>query len=121
MPVEKSLRAYRETRTNCAQSVLCGFQDILNVPDSEIEAARTQGHGRAEGGRCGALHAALKLSRDEEAQERIRNAFQEKAGSELCREIRRSRQLRCDACVELAATLVQNEVEGVLVPEPSGQ
>jgi hypothetical protein len=109
MPVEKSLHAYRKTQSNCAQSVLCGFQDSLNIPDAEIEAARRFGGGRAEGGRCGALHAALQLTRSTETRERLQRTFKEKAGSEYCREIRTQKQLTCDACVELAASILVND------------
>ncbi len=111
MPVEKSLHAYRKTQSNCAQSVLCGFQDRLDIPEAEIEAARGLGHGRAPEGRCGALHVALQLSGNAETQEQLRSAFNEKAGSQYCREIRARRQLTCDACIELAASILVNDAK----------
>ena len=68
------------------------------------------GHGgRAEGGVCGALHAALRLSGKKETKEFLRREFVEKAGSEHCREIRRLKKLNCDRCVELAAKVLTEQ------------
>jgi hypothetical protein len=107
MPTEKSLSAYRLEKQNCAQSIYTGFRELLNVPREVIESARRLGGGKAEEGRCGALHAALDLSRREETRDVLRTGFEERAGSQQCREIKARKLLSCDQCVELAATLLE--------------
>jgi hypothetical protein len=109
VPTEKSLSAYRDEKKNCAQSILSGFREECGVPYAEIEAARAVGGGRAEGGVCGALHAALRLSGKDETKEFLRRQFIEKAGSEKCREIRRLKKLSCAQCVELAASVLTEQ------------
>ena len=111
MPVERALIAFRTRKKNCAQSVLFGFQELLAIPDADIEAARKLGHGRAEEGRCGALHAALQLSQNSMTKEQLKQVFKNTAGSEHCREIRAGRQSTCDACVELAAAILLKSIE----------
>lgn len=106
MPVRKSLLAYRVEKLNCAQSILAGFRQCRGVTDAEISAARGLGGGRAEDGRCGALHAALSLARRSETRASLRRAFSEQAGSEQCRQIRALKKLRCEDCVRLAAGLL---------------
>lgn len=107
MPAKKSLSAYRFGKQNCAQSVYTGFSQLLDVSPAAIEAARTLGGGRAEEGRCGALYAALDLSRQEETRDVLISRFEEQAGSQQCREIKAKKLMRCDQCVELAATLLE--------------
>ena len=106
MPKQKSLSAYRNGGQNCAQSLYTGFQELLQVPHDVITAARKQGGGKAEGGLCGALHAALDLADHAETKKELQTSFEELAGSQQCREIRDKKQLRCDQCVELAATVL---------------
>lgn len=112
MPILKSLSAYRNGKKNCAQSILAGFSDICAVPDAEIDAARAAGGGRAEGGLCGALHAALKLAGKNETKETLQRQFVANAGSEHCREIRRLKKLSCEGCVELAAKVLALQEHG---------
>ncbi len=107
MPTHKALSAYRSGKQNCAQSVYSGFQEQLQLPGEIIESARKLGGGKAEEGRCGALHAALDLSRQSETRELLRSRFEEQAGSQQCREIRARKLMSCDNCVELAATLLE--------------
>ncbi len=109
MPILKSLSAFRKEKKNCAQSILAGFSDICAVPDSEIDAARAVGGGRAEGGLCGALHAALKLAGKNETKETLQQRFVANAGSERCREIRQLKKLSCEGCVELAAKVLAQQ------------
>jgi len=106
MPKEKSLHAYRKGGQNCAQSVYTGFQKLLDVPQTVIDAALKQGGGKAEGGLCGALHAALALSQHAETRKELQTQFEKLAGSQQCREIRKKKQMSCDQCVELAATIL---------------
>jgi hypothetical protein len=110
VPITKALSAYRDERKNCAQSILVGFREECSVPEAEIDAARTAGGGWAEGGRCGALHAALQLAGENETKETLQRQFVEKAGSERCRDIRQLKKMSCEECVELAAkVLVEQE------------
>lgn len=102
MPVKRALEAYTEERLNCAQSVYRGFQS----PEEKIVAAQNLGGGKAEGGRCGALAAALDLAGGE-AADKLLEAFTAKAGAERCREIRARKEVSCAQCVELAAKLLQ--------------
>lgn len=109
-PVERALRAYTQERLNCAQSVLRGFQHDRALPEEQIVQAKPLGGGRAEQGRCGALHIALTLAQSDEVRQTLAAAFAEQAGSQQCREIRTAKRLACVQCVELAATLlVQHE------------
>ena len=106
MPKNKTMSIYRSGKQNCAQSLYSGFQDLLQVSGDTIDSARKLGGGRAEGGRCGALHAALDLARHEDTKERLRSRFEELAGSQSCREIKSGKLLSCVQCVELAATVL---------------
>ena len=82
------------------------------------EFARADGgqKGRAEGGCCGALHAACELVEDDAARRSLRAAFIAKAGSEKCRDIRKSGMLSCGQCVELAATLLASRPRAGALP-----
>jgi hypothetical protein len=106
MPTNKSVSTYRSGKQNCAQSLYIGFQDLLQVSGETIESARKLGGGKAEEGCCGALHAALDLSRNEETKDLLRSRFEELAGSQSCREIKSRKLLSCVQCVELAATVL---------------
>ncbi len=84
---------------NCAQSVAagCGHEEL-------VPGLAAMGHGRAPGGRCGALHAALAAA-PEACRDEIRRAFAAEAGSELCKELK-AKGYPCASCVELAASLL---------------
>ena len=111
MPVDRSVHAFKKERLNCAQSILKGFQEQKGVTEHTIAQAKGLGCGRAQNGRCGALHAALTLAGDEEIAKTLSQAFVDKAGSEACRDIRKQRVMPCDKCVELAATLLADTVQ----------
>jgi hypothetical protein len=111
MPVERAVTAYQRERLNCAQSVLRAFQGQRDLPDEAIEAARSFGHGKAEAGVCGALHAALILTESPSARTCLTERFVSQAGSDKCREIRRAARLPCVECVRLAAGLVVDHGE----------
>ncbi len=113
MPIQQAVEAYTIERLNCAQSVLRAFQRQTNITEEMVQAAKDFGHGKAEGGRCGALHAALELAGDETVRGRIREAFLAKAQAESCREIRKAKSIRCVQCVELAAALLAEHRRGV--------
>lgn len=106
MPIDRALSAYKEKRLNCAQSVLYAFQPRRAIAEAEIVRARSLGGGRADNGRCGALHAALHLAEDTVSRERLRTVFVESAGSEKCREIKRAGRVPCVECVRIATSLL---------------
>jgi hypothetical protein len=106
MPVTRAIKAYKEERLNCAQSVLRAFQQHRLIREDEIDEARRYGGGRAENGMCGALYAALSLTDDPFARDRVRSAFVETAGAETCRDIRRAARTPCVECVRIAASLL---------------
>ncbi|MEA5115151.1 MAG: C-GCAxxG-C-C family (seleno)protein [Geobacteraceae bacterium] len=107
MSVKAAIHAYTREKLNCAQSVLKAFRNRKDITESEIDAARALGGGRAAGGVCGALHAALLLHDGEEKKRSMRENFAARAGSEQCREIRAKKILTCVQCVELAAELIE--------------
>ena len=84
---------------NCAQSVAagCGREDL-------VESLKACGGGKAPEGCCGALYAALLLS-PEERHPALKEAFRNKVGSAVCKEIRAAGKTPCAKCVEIAADL----------------
>ena len=102
----KALEAFKKLRLNCAQSVLHAFQNEMKIDEQRIAAFKSKGGGRAEGGLCGALHAALELAETQGAKGHIGAKFIERAGSDKCREIKSAGSLSCEACVGLAARLL---------------
>ena len=106
MPVNLAIRAYKEERLNCAQSVLRAFQTKYNISEEEIFLAKNLGGGRAEAGLCGALYAALRLIDDPPIRHSLQKAFIKSAGSDKCREIRLAKRIPCENCVYLAASLL---------------
>ena len=86
---------------NCAQSVAmgCGRMDL----EEELAAC---GGGRAPGGRCGALHAALRITPADKHQAII-DGFVAKNGSELCKELKTVCKTPCTQCVEVGAALAE--------------
>jgi hypothetical protein len=102
MPVERALRAYKKEGLNCAQSILRAFQQKLDISEKVIIEAEKVGGGEADGGMCGALYAALRLTETAGTRDRLENAFVARAGSRKCGEIKVS----CVECVRLAASLL---------------
>jgi hypothetical protein len=103
---EKALAWFHgEDNFNCAQAVLKAFQEECGVPDAEISEQVKSGGGRADGGVCGALFAAMLLAAPEQAAT-IEACFVNETGSSRCREIRATGKLDCRACVALAARLL---------------
>jgi len=109
MSIETAVHSYTRERLNCAQSILKAFGHRKDMTGNEIEVARAFGGGRAAGGVCGALHAALLLVDGPDRKLALRAAFAERAGAEQCREIRNRKIITCGQCVELAAELLERE------------
>jgi len=108
MPIATATAAHARGH-NCCQAVLRAFQERCRIGDDRIAAARLAGAGRAPGGRCGALHAALDLLGPEH-HAAIETAFVSRTGAVACREIRKLRRASCSECVEEAARLVAQRV-----------
>ncbi len=85
---------------NCAQAVAEAFErnDLL-------EPLKACGGGRANGGLCGALHAALLLV-PEDKRDTVKEQFRNAAGEILCRPIRQEGKTPCAECVRIAADIV---------------
>ena len=87
---------------NCAQAVAAGAGN-----DELAQAMSVCGGGKATLGRCGALHAALMLTPENNHSALIAE-FVQHAGAETCREIKAAEQpFPCAECVRLAAELVE--------------
>lgn len=86
---------------NCAQAVAAGSgrEDLV----TELSVC---GGGRAPGGLCGALHAALLLVKPEN-KEILKEAFSAAAGALTCQEIKGTTKYPCAECVRTAAELVE--------------
>ena len=104
MNTEKAVEIFRRTPKthNCAQAVAewAGRQELV----SELAP---MGGGRAPDNMCGALYAALAITPAERHAD-IRREFTAGASSERCREIK-CNGVSCDACVALAAALLNNK------------
>lgn len=85
---------------NCAQAVIEGAGHPDRVP--EMAAC---GGGRAPGGTCGALYAAMQCVPEDRRAE-LQDAFRETMPSTLCRELK-ANGVPCVKCVSCAAELVE--------------
>ncbi len=90
---------------NCAQAILKGFQNELQISEDEIEEYRSWGGGRVEGGVCGALFAAERLLRLANKPS-IHDEFLAETKDVRCLEIKKGK-LPCLDCVRLADELVE--------------
>jgi hypothetical protein len=88
---------------NCAQAVVKAFGR-----DDIVAPLKSCGGGRAEGGLCGALHAALLLL-PENKREAMKEQFRDRVGSIFCRTIRQEGKTPCAECVRIAADLVAEQ------------
>ena len=89
---------------NCAQAVMDGCG---GTPEQVAEMAACGG-GRAPGGLCGALHAALTLCPDH--AEEIKAEFARRAGALTCRDLKTVAHTPCPICVETAAQIVESHL-----------
>lgn len=109
MSIEVAVHSYTKERLNCAQSILKAYGHRKDMTRNEIDVAQALGGGKAAGGVCGALHAALLLLDGPENKQSMRDAFSARAGSEQCKEIRSRKIITCRQCVELAAELLESD------------
>ncbi|MBM4053971.1 MAG: hypothetical protein FJ264_04715 [Planctomycetes bacterium] len=97
---------------NCAQAILTAYQKEFNIREDQISDYKKYGGGKAEGGVCGALYAIKTLVKNEDAFGNIERAFSRIAGgSSICKEIRKSKQLSCMGCVEVADELLYRYIK----------
>lgn len=89
---------------NCAQSVANKYKDLYKSSDIVSEYAPYVG-GRAPGGLCGALYAAMQAV-PEHADE-IRAEFVASCGAETCRAIKTESKTPCQVCVDTGDKLVE--------------
>ena len=85
---------------NCAQAVAKAFGH-----DELLEQLKSCGGGRAPNGICGALHAAMMVSRESQ-REKMMQSFQDAAGNVHCRDIRQEGVTPCVECVRHAAGIL---------------
>lgn len=84
---------------NCAQAV--AYKNVRLFPDESVVAEyKAYGGGRAEGGVCGALYAAMQAL-PEKADE-IKARFTERVGDWRCKEIKQRMQTPCAECCDIA-------------------
>lgn len=86
---------------NCAQSVasLCGAA-------AQVEGLAGFGGGKAPGGFCGALHAALEIVPPNQREQFIQE-FTRHVGNQRCADIKRENKTPCLDCVTIATKLVR--------------
>ncbi|APG28341.1 hypothetical protein A7E78_11060 [Syntrophotalea acetylenivorans] len=101
---------FRKGKKNCAEAVAGAWQQVSGK-DLEVQENLSRcGSGRAPQGLCGAIYAA-QLICDKDRKAKLTQRFADAAGSLGCREIRAMRKLSCTACVELAASLLEENLE----------
>ncbi|MGN0878031.1 MAG: hypothetical protein ACI4WT_01085 [Oligosphaeraceae bacterium] len=86
---------------NCAQSVAS-----LAGADAQVDGLAGYGGGRAPGGLCGALHAALELVPPSRRDDLLRD-FEQAVGNQRCADIKRENRTPCLDCVAIATQLAR--------------
>ncbi|WP_419787999.1 C-GCAxxG-C-C family (seleno)protein [Pseudodesulfovibrio sp.] len=104
---------------NCAQAVLKAYQVESGLSEADLKAASNAGNGKAPGGRCGALQAAMILLDTQEVVENVRQEFASAAGSTKCKEVRSINRLKCRECVALAAGLIERHMDRFKPDDPA--
>lgn len=102
--VERALSTFRQPpySYNCAQTICAAFGRV-----DLLEQMKTCGAGRADGGTCGALHAAMYLAGPERAQS-VAEAFRAECGGTHCRELKGGKPVvPCQKCVSTAAGILE--------------
>ena len=126
MTKKEQANAYHEKGFNCAQSVALPFCEELGMP---LQAAMKalEGFGAGMGDReqtCGALSGAVFVAGlkhsdgnlDAPASKgatyavcgKLCQAFKEKCGSTVCKEIKELAHLTCPQCIALGVELAEN-------------
>lgn len=107
---------------NCCQAVLLAYANQLALPEDTLKrigAPFGLGMGNMQG-QCGALCAAqmvISLSSNSPTNAKaIQNAFIDKAGSSICKELKgvgtnQPPLCSCDNCVRIAVEIVENAIK----------
>jgi hypothetical protein len=95
-------------RLGCAQAVAEALKERFGLTEEMVDAMSLARGGKAPGGYCGAVHAALEVAALKAPERRadIEAFFRNEAGGLTCREIRTAHKLMCADCVEKAADLL---------------
>jgi hypothetical protein len=96
-------------RFNCAQAVAHAYRTVSGDETCRPEDFKGLGGGHAPGGTCGALYAACQACPGQ--AQALAAAFNARAGSTLCKELKASR-VPCETCVALAADLLAEALKG---------
>lgn len=100
---------YKNRKGNCAQAVAAAWKEHSGNDDLSVEEFKQFGHGKAPEGLCGALYTACVFA-GEDKDGTIKQRFAEETGGHVqCKEIRQDVKLSCAECVNLAASLLENE------------
>jgi hypothetical protein len=94
---------------NCAQAILKGFQQELNIDDSHIEEFRAHGGGRAPEGICGALYAAEHLAKKHNLGD-LKADFEKETGHTNCKELKSNLKVTCEKCVKIADSFLERKI-----------
>lgn len=99
-PEQKALSLFRQPPRclNCAQTICAAMER-----EDLVEDMRDKARGKAPGGTCGALFAAMTLAPDR--ADDIRAAFTQTLGANTCNELK-ARQNPCPRCVQTAIRLL---------------
>lgn len=93
-------------RINCAEAISKVYHlDIAPLDEKELKSFKKCGHGKAPGKVCGAYYAGNKLLElgQPEQLDKFKTSFQNEAGTLVCREIMRDKNITCEECVAIAA------------------
>jgi len=104
---------FRTEKRNCAEAVVGAWQKVSGKDSVVTEDLSECGFGMAPQGLCGAVYAAQLIS-DEDQKVELTDRFVDAAGSLLCGEIRSTRKISCTACVKLAATLLEENLQKMI-------
>ena len=104
IPASQYFRGHE--KFNCAQAIAKAFQDEFNVPDEIIVSYADKGSGRAEGGLCGSAFAAINLFKDSKDKLRFEQLYTERAGSMICKELKKIKKMSCKERVDLSADII---------------
>ncbi len=97
--VDKAVENFR-SGLNCAQAI------VKNYDENKVEQFSDFGSGDAPEGMCGALFGGLTILEDKELQDKLRNEFEDAAGSDKCIRFTKDRRLSCTKRVVLVQKIL---------------
>lgn len=102
----EALDTFRKSpyKHNCAQAVANHWHNLYDTTDI-VESYAPYVGGKAPGGYCGALYAAMQACPLHAAD--IERDFVAYCGASRCFDIKRSARTPCETCVETADKLVE--------------